>query len=92
MAGGGLRMKPLQIFSKSVITLQNSTIEEIIDKFMSENYNKIIIPTGFKSNLLIKHLKSEGYSNIKFSKRSNHLERLVVLSLLKENFLIHFFI
>ena len=95
MAGGkGLRMKPFtNIFPKALLPYKNSTIiEEIIDKFMSENYNKIIIPTGFKSNLLIKHLKSKGYSNIKFSKESKPLGTIGGLKLVERDLSNSFFL
>ncbi len=76
MAGGkGLRMKPFtNIFPKALLPFKNSTIiEEIINKFYSENFKKIFISTGFKSQVLTKHLKDEGYKNIKYSKENEPL-------------------
>ena len=76
MAGGkGLRMKPFtNVFPKALLPFRKSTIiEEIINKFYSENFKKIFIPTGFKSQVLTKHLKDEGYKKIKFSKENKPL-------------------
>ena len=95
MAGGkGLRMKPFtNIFPKALLPYKDSTIiEVIIDKFISENFNKIVIPTGFKSNLLIKHLKNEGYTNIKFSKESKPLGTIGGLKLVEQDLSQSFFL
>lgn len=95
MAGGkGLRMKPFtNIFPKALLPYKNSTIiEEIINKFMSENFNKIVIPTGFKSNLLIKHLRNEGYHNIKFSRESKPLGTIGGLKLVEKELTQSFFL
>lgn len=76
MAGGkGLRMKPFtNVFPKALLPFKKSTIiEEIINKFYTENFKKIFIPTGFKSQVLTKHLKDEGYKNIVFSKENKPL-------------------
>tara|TARA_B100000787_G_scaffold167862_1_gene155426 strand:- start:19816 stop:20844 length:1029 start_codon:yes stop_codon:yes gene_type:complete len=95
MAGGqGLRMKPFtNIFPKALLPFKNSTIiEVIIDKFMSENFNTIVIPTGFKSNVLIKHIKNEGYKNIKFSKELKPLGTIGGLKLVEKELSRSFFL
>ena len=55
MAGGkGIRMKPFTYFTlKHLLPFNNSTIiEEIIKNFEINEFKKIIISTGFKSNIL----------------------------------------
>ena len=76
MAGGkGLRMKPFtNLFPKAMLPYNESTIiEEIIKKFKEENFNNFFITTGFKSNVLKKHIISQKYKNINFSKEMKPL-------------------
>ena len=93
MAGGkGIRMKPFtHILPKALLPFNNSTIiEEIIKNFEINEFKKIIISTGFKSNILKKHLGKN--KNLYFSKEKKPLGTVGGIKLLskkiKDNFIL----